>query len=71
MPPPRWLIRDWLPASSLILIYGEPGAGKTFVALDIAVAIATGRDWNGNKVARGIVLYIAAEGVAGLAACRT
>lgn len=66
MPPPSWLIRDWLPANSLILFYGEPGSGKTFAALDMASSIAIGQDWNGRKVKRGVVIYIAGEGVAGL-----
>lgn len=66
LPPPSWLIRDWLPANGLSLVYGLPTTGKTFAVLDMAAAIATGGNWNGQKVARGTVLYIAAEGVAGL-----
>lgn len=46
MPPPNWLINDWLPTNSLVLIYGEPASGKTFVALGMAGAIATGIEWN-------------------------
>lgn len=66
MPPPSWLINDWLPMNSLILIYGDPASGKTFTALGIAEAIATGMAWNGKKVTQGTVLYIAGEGVSGL-----
>jgi len=47
--PPEWLIRDWLPARGLSVIYGPPKSGKTFVALDLAHAIASGRDrWLGD-----------------------
>lgn len=64
--PPSWLIRDWLPANGLMVVYGLPATGKTFAVLDMAASIATGGNWNGQKVTRGTVLYIAAEGVAGL-----
>jgi len=48
-PPPEWLVRDWLPALGLSVIYGPPKSGKTFAALDLAHAIATGRDrWLGD-----------------------
>jgi len=48
-PPPEWLIRDWLPARGLSVIYGPPKSGKTFAALDLAHAIATGRErWFGD-----------------------
>ena len=47
--PPEWLIRDWLPALGLSVIYGPPKSGKTFAALDLAHAIASGRDrWLGD-----------------------
>jgi len=64
--PLRWLVKGWLPADGLSMIYGESGAGKTFIALDIACHIATGRDWYGRKVRPGIVVYLAGEGHYGL-----
>jgi hypothetical protein len=49
-PPPEWLIKDWLPARGLAVIYGPPKSGKTFAALDLAHAIATGREhWFGGN----------------------
>jgi hypothetical protein len=48
--------------NSVNLIVGESQAGKTFIALDLAVAIASGRPFFGNRVTQGGVLYIAAEG---------
>lgn len=47
-------------------LFGPSGGGKTFVALCMALAIATGRQWNGRKVQPGIVLYLAGEGRHGL-----
>jgi hypothetical protein len=46
-------------------IFGQSGAGKTFIALDIALSIATGMDWNGNKCEQGLVFYFVGEGLAG------
>jgi hypothetical protein len=48
------------------IIAGESGSGKTFAALDMSLHIAAGREWFGRKVKRVGVLYIGAEGQAGL-----
>lgn len=42
-------------------LFGPPGSGKTFVAFDIAGHVATGGAWNGRRVQRGTVVYLAAE----------
>ncbi|HIJ80437.1 MAG TPA: AAA family ATPase [Desulfuromonadales bacterium] len=47
-------------------LFGPSGGGKTFVALDMALSIATGTDWNGTPCEQGIVLYYAGEGHRGL-----
>jgi hypothetical protein len=64
--PPKWLVRNHVVAGGLNLLYGKPGAGKSFVALDWALSVATGEPWLGNKVESGAVVYVAAEGAAGL-----
>ena len=61
----HWLIKDLLPAQGMTVIYGASGSGKTFFALDMAMAIARGVDWRNRKVKRGRVVYVAAEGSAG------
>lgn len=66
MAPPEWQIEGVIPDKSVSMIWGQPGTYKSFVALDMALAIATGRDWHGNKVKRGRVLYIAGEGAFGV-----
>ena len=47
------------------VMYADPGAGKSFVALDLAWHVAQGKPWHGRKVARAPVLYVALEGVEG------
>lgn len=57
------LIRDMIPAIGVGFLGGQSGAYKTFVALDLAVSVATGEPFAGRKVeARGAVIYVAFEG---------
>lgn len=66
LPPPRWLVPGMLTEGSLVAIYGAPESGKSFLAVDMSMAVAGGIDWHGRQVERGGVLYIAAEGAPGL-----
>jgi KaiC/GvpD/RAD55 family RecA-like ATPase len=66
LPEPSWLIEGILPANALAVLYGLPGAGKTFIALSIALSIAAGHEWCGKRTSLGSVLYVAAEGLFGL-----
>ena len=66
MPPTPWLIQDFIPENSMTMIYGSPGSGKTFLALDMALHIAHNKEWHGKNVRPGLVIYIAGEGVGGL-----
>lgn len=51
---------------SLAWLYGKPGSGKSFVALDWAACVANGLPWQYREVSRGPVLYLVAEGVSGI-----
>ena len=67
--PVEWLIDNVLPKRAFCALYGPPGSYKSFVALDIAEAVATGRPWMGREVqAAGAVLYICGEGFGGIGA---
>lgn len=65
--PINWLVNGYLEDDSLALAFGEPGCGKSFVAVDIACCVATGTSWHGHEVRKGLVIYIAGEGHNGLA----
>ncbi len=65
--PACWLVRDYIEENALAVLYGQPGKGKSFIALDMSCCIATGTDFHGHKVTAGAVFYIAGEGHNGLA----
>jgi len=48
------------------MLFGDPGAGKSFLALAWSWAIASGHDWLRRPVQRGTVFYIAGEGHGGI-----
>lgn len=60
-----WIIKGVLPQGGLAVVYGESGSGKSFMVLDMAIAIAQGAQWRGRKVRQGQVAYICAEGADG------
>jgi len=61
-----WIIKGVLPNAEVGVIFGEPGSGKTFAALDMAMGVARGENWRNRHVHGGRVVYVAAEGAAGL-----
>ncbi len=65
MPPVDFLVGDLIPERSFAMIYGAPGSGKSFLAIDMALSVAHGVDWHGKAVKQGPVLYIAGEGMGG------
>lgn len=66
LPPTEHLIKGVLPSSSLAAIYGPSSSGKTFLALDLIMAIACQSDWFGHKVKNVPVTYVGLEGKGGI-----
>lgn len=66
-PPQPYLVDKLIPRRSVAMLSGRHSCGKSAKALDIALCVATGRDWHGHAVEKGPVLYIFAEGGAGAA----
>lgn len=66
LPPPTWLIDRLVPTGGLVGIYGAPGVCKSFVAIDMAMSVASGLPWQGHDVDPGFVIYISAEGGTGI-----
>lgn len=67
LPPPTPLIHNTLDCGTTALLYGKWGTSKSFIALDWACSVATGRPWQGRECKRQRVLYVVAEGVSGFA----
>jgi hypothetical protein len=66
LPPPQWLVPGILTEGSIAAIYGAPESGKSFLAVDMSMSVASGIAWHGREVLPGGVLYVAAEGAPGL-----
>jgi hypothetical protein len=65
--PLTWAIKGVIPMGEVGAIYGESGAGKSFLALDLVMAVAVGKPWRGHRVKQGAVAYVCAEGAGGFA----
>jgi hypothetical protein len=63
-PAPEYLVPRMFYRDGLSVVFGAPGAAKSFLVLDIALCLATGKHWRGRSLGRGKVHYIMAEGQA-------
>ena len=59
-------VEGTLIAAQLSVVYGPSNSGKTFFASDLALHLAKGWRWNGLDTDAGGVVYVAAEGAAGI-----
>ncbi len=66
IPPIQWRVKGLLPTKGLAAIYGPSGSGKSFLALDLSFAIASGVSWFDRRTAQCPVTYVMLEGEAGL-----
>lgn len=64
---PEFLIDGLIETETLGLLFGDPGCGKSFIAVDIGLSVATGTPFHGREVRPGPVFLIAGEGHNGLA----
>ena len=66
--PVPMLVERVVPLKGITFLGGQSGAGKSFVAIDLSVAVATGEAFFGLQVLKsGGVIYVAAEGAASIA----
>lgn len=65
-PDPEFLINRILTLGGTSLMTAKHASFKSFIALDMALSVATGRAWHGFNVRRGAVVYVAAEGASGI-----
>lgn len=67
LPEAQWLIEPLFERDSQVVLWGESGSGKSFVALSWAMHIAAGIPWLGKyRVEKSNVLYCVGEGDRGM-----
>lgn len=59
--PRQWLCEGLIPSRTVTLLNGDGGVGKSLLALQLAVAVASGRPWLARRVTHGGALFISAE----------
>lgn len=60
--PVQWLVKGYIEQDALCMVFGPPSAGKSFLSIDIAACVATGKPWHGAEVKKGAVFYVCGEG---------
>jgi hypothetical protein len=65
LPPMQWRLKGVLPQVGLAALYGPSASGKSFLALDMSIAIAEGKKWFGIRTMPSHVVYVALEGESG------
>ena len=63
---PDELVEGLMTIGSSVVVYGDSNSGKTFWALSVATAIATGTECYGRKTDPGLVVYLASEAPASI-----
>lgn len=62
IPEPTWLLDKFLPAAGTVVMYGPPKHYKTFLALDLALTLATGQAGWGFPAREPVtVVYVVGE----------
>ena len=64
--PPIWLVDGLLEEGTLSSLVAPSGSYKSFMAIDIALSIAHGIQWQGKNVRKGSVVYCVGEGLSGV-----
>lgn len=59
--PREWLVHGLIPQKTVTLFSGDGGTGKSLLALQLAVGVASGRGWIGKAAPEGSVIYMSAE----------
>ena len=61
-PPEReWIVQDWVPRGEVTLFTGQGGLGKSVLALQLAVAVATGGSYPALAKQRGQMAWSVGE----------
>ena len=62
VPDVKWIVEEIIPSNGFGMIAGDSGVGKTWLLLDLALSVASGRPWLGTlPTTKGPVLFIDEE----------
>lgn len=64
---PDYLVEGLIERGNMVLVFGDPAAGKSFLTIDLGACVATGAAFHRRAAKAGAVIYIAGEGHSGLA----
>ena len=62
----EWLVKKLLPRQGVAVFFGARSTFKSFAAIDCGLRVAIGWNWAGRRTIKAPVVYIAAEGAAGV-----
>lgn len=65
-PRQQWLVENVLVENCITMLAAKERSFKTFLVLDLAASVAAGIPWHGREVQQGTVVYVSAEGRAGM-----
>jgi hypothetical protein len=57
-----YLVKGIIPRLGLVVVWGLPKCGKSFWTFDLAMHVALGWEYRGQRVQQGTVVYVALEG---------
>jgi hypothetical protein len=66
MQPAVWLVGNVIPYRAKSVLFGPSDSFKSFIAIDLACSVSTGKSFHGNVVTKRKVIYIASEGANGV-----
>lgn len=62
LPPPSYILDEWVPEKSVGFVAGIPNSGKSLLVLDWCMSIARGYSWLGWAAEKRGVVYLTSEG---------
>jgi AAA domain len=63
-----YLVKGIIPKAGLVVIWGPPKCGKSYLIFTIALHVALGWEYRARRVQQGMVVYLALEGQDGFGA---
>lgn len=62
----KWLVKNLIAEAEIAMVAGASQSGKSFLTIDLAMAISRGESWFDHKTAHGGIIYQAGEDPTGI-----